>query len=167
MALTLDPTLTVTLTLLDETGSHSKMRVHLPATTTAANAQTRAAALAAAVAANTGCTVPSYTISYEAEDPTPGIPAAGSRVEHKGRFIFQRANGQSSRLEIPSILPEKVQSDGAIDLSDTDVAAFVAEIVGNGYTGPDNSDIGSASAAYEAFTGSTRNQLPTRRFLQS
>jgi len=166
MALTLNPAATIKFNLVDETGSNSSIILHVSSATTAAAAKTAADALGALLAAVTDCKVSSYSISYGVEETAITNPEAGSRVERKGRCLFQRANGQTSRIEIPSIKPALVLSDGALDTTDSDMIAFLNGIVnGTLYTGPDGSDIVSVYAAYEAFKSSTRTQLPSRRLV--
>jgi hypothetical protein len=167
MAITDRATASVKFDLKDETGSSSSVTVHIPGTTLVATAKTKAAALGALLAAITDCVVTGYSITYSAEETAVGVFAgAGSRVEHKGRLGFQRANGLNSSLEIPSIKPALVLSDGALDTSDTDLIAFVNGIVDDAtFVGPDGSDIAFIYAAYEAFRGTTRRQLPSRKFI--
>lgn len=163
MALALDPVATITYTLFDAKGDHAKIKVHIASTTTAAAAKTLADTLAGLIAAVTDCGISAYTISYEVEDPTPTPAVAFSSVEEKGRFLFQRANGLTSKVEVPAIKDAVLVSSGAVDMTNTDAAAFTNEIVTGGFVGPDGSDIASLYAAYRAFKGSTPNQLPSER----
>lgn len=166
MALTLSPAATIKFSCLDETGSNSSIILHIASATTAAAAKTAADTLAGLLAAVTDCKVLGYSISYGVEDTAITSPGAGSRVERKGRIIFEKANGGSSRLEIPSIKPALVLSDGALDGTDADLIAFLNGITGGTlYTGSDGSDLVSVGAAYEAFRGTTREQLPSRRLV--
>jgi hypothetical protein len=164
MALTLAPAAAVKFVLVDETGSQGFCVFHLPSGTLIATAIGFVDTLAANIAALSGCMVLSYSISYSKEENAPGGPAAGARVEHKGRFIWQLANGLNSRTEIPGIDPAVVLTDGAIDMANSDVTNFVNDIVtGTVFCGADGSDVTAIDAAYEAFRRSTRRQLPTRR----
>jgi len=163
MAFTLEPTVKVIFNCLDESGSEGKVMLHAPSSQLASVVQTNATALAALIQAITGCSVRSYSYSYEVSDPAAAA-AAGSRIEHKGRFIWNLANGLETRAEVPGLDPAVVLSDGAIDLTNADVLAFVGAVsAGTAYSGIDGSDIGALKAAYEAFRRSTRNMLPARR----
>ena len=164
MAFTLEPTVKVIFNCRDESGNIGKLTLHAPSSQLASVVQTNASALAALIQAITGCSVLSYSYSYEVSDPAAPDPVAGSRIEHKGRFIFDLANGLETRMEVPGILQSVVLGDGAIDLTNTDVDAFVVAVQsGTAYSGVSGSDIGALRAAYEAFRRSTANMLPRRR----
>lgn len=165
MALTANPVATLKFDLIDESGSHGSMVLHVAGATTVAAARTAADAAAGLIAAITGCFVNSYTISYGSQETSTGLfAAAGSRVEHKGRFMYLRANGLHTMVEVPGILQELILSDGAIDGTNADVIAFSNSLVtGTTFVGPDGSDLVNLFAAYEAFRRSSKRQLPTRR----
>lgn len=165
MAFSNRPTALLVYDLVDETGSRSKAEFHVPFATLAAVALAAADTMAGFIAALTGCTVTGYGLTYGVTDPTFAAPAAGSRIEHKGRWIFGLANGLTSRVEIPGLLDTVVLGDGAIDQANVDVLAFQGAVVGVGavFAGIDGSDIVSTNAAYEAFRRSTRKMLPSRK----
>jgi hypothetical protein len=164
MAFTLNAAVKVIFNCRDESGNEGKVTLHAPSSQLASVVQTNATALAALIQAITGCSVHSYSYSYEVEDPAAAAPAVGSRIEHKGRFIFELANGLETRMEVPGILQSIVLGDGAIDLANSDVDAFVVAVqAGTAYSGVTGSDIGALTAAYEAFRRSTKNMLPRRR----
>lgn len=165
MAFANRPTATLVYDLVDETGSHSKVEFHVPFATLAAVALAAAATMVDLIAALTGCRILSYGLTYAAVDNAPGLAATESRVEHKGRWIFQLANGLTTRVEIPGLLATTVLGDGALDQANADVLAFQGALVGVGaiFAGIDGSDITATDAAYEAFRRSTRKMLPSRR----
>jgi hypothetical protein len=166
MAFTAAPSATVKYVLIDETGSTGFCLFHIPAATTNTAALAAAATLATNLAAITGCMVQSYGITYAMEENAPGGPVTGARVEHKGRFLWQLANGLGSKTEVPGILPAVVLTDGALDLNDPSVDTFVTGIASGAiFCGADGSDITAINGAYEAFRRSTRRQLPTRRLV--
>jgi len=163
MALTLNPTAQVSVTLLDGTGNRAQVRAHLPSATTAANAQTRAAALAAAVQAISGCTVESYNITYSAVDTAAGDPNADSRVEDKGVFLFACANGSPTSYQVPGILESVLTSSGKINILNADVVAFIVEVSGGAYVGSQGSVVTILRALYQRFRRSTKGMLPSDR----
>ena len=165
MAFTNEPAAKLIYNLKDETGNQAKVVFHVPFDTLAAVALAGADALGLLIHAMTDCQVLSYSLTYGVVDPAPSTAGAGSRIEHKGRFIWELANGLTTREEIPAIKPSLVAQDGAIDLTATAVAAFLTAMVDVDalFCGIDGSDITALSGAYEAFRRSTRHMLPSRR----
>lgn len=165
MAFSLVPAASLVYNMKDETGSQAKVIFHVPADTLASVALAGADTLAGLLANLTDCQILSYSLTYASEDPSPSTAGAGSRVEHKGRFLWELANGQQTKQEIPGIKPGVVAQDGAIDLTDTDVGLFKTAILAVDalFCGVDGADITALAGAYEAFKRSTRSQLPSRR----
>lgn len=164
MAFSLRPSGQLSFVMVDETGTTSKVVIHFPSSQLASIVQTNALTLAPLIEAISGCAVKGVSYSYELVDPVYAAPAAGSRVEDKGRFLWALANGLTTKIEIPGIDPTTVLPDGAIDTANSDVTAFLDAIVlGSAYSGIDGSDIARVTAAYQAFRRSTKGMLPTRR----
>lgn len=77
-----------------------------------------------------------------------------SDVRIGGRFIAQSAEGFRSQVTLPSFInnpPYVPNGSEAIDVADTDVAAFVTSLL-NGATSTDN-DLTTLVKAYEVFGG--------------
>lgn len=165
MAFASKPTGDLVFDLLDETGDHGKTKAHFPIATTVANVFTAADALVPLLQALTGCTVLGYSASYGSRDTAPAAPAAGSRVENKGLFVFNLANTLTSRMEVPGILQAVLLEEGLIDVENSDVAAFLTAVISGSsiFRGVDASDIVSVRSAYQHFRATTRRQLPSGR----
>jgi len=151
--------------LVDETSTHAKMKLHFPTVTLVATADAAAAALVPLIQAITGCTVLSYGLTYASVDDNPSVPAVGSRIEDKGRFIFRLADGLTTRVEVPGILESTLNGSGSIDVANTDIVAFLDAIINSPaiFRGVQGSDITALKAAYQAFRRSTKNMLPSDR----
>lgn len=165
MAFSSAPTGDLTFDLVDSTGTHAKMLFHFPIATLVAAVFTAADALIPLIQAITSCTVLSYSATYGSADGTPDAPVAGSRIEDKGRFIFRLANTLQSRVEVPGILESTLLASGAIDVANTDIAAFLSAVIDSPsiFKGVDASDITAIKSAYQAFRKSTKNMLPSGR----
>jgi len=157
------PTATVFWDLLDGTGNRAQVRAHVPAASLAATVLANLAGTATVMQAITGCTIEAFGVSYAQKDPVAAAPAADSRVENKGTFVFTAANGLRTRLEVPGILEAVLTSSGAVDLTDLAAIAFIDQILGGLYSSNTGSDITAISAAYQKFRRSTKAMLPSDR----
>lgn len=159
------PTAALVYSVLDSSGSKGRVLVHVPYATLATAALTAAEALGVLITALTGCTILSVSLTYTLFDEAPVAPSANSFVEDKGVFQFRLANGLTTRIDIPGILPVVLRQSGAINTADPAVAAFIAGVIGVDaiFAGVDGSDITSLLAAYKRSTSSTKNQLPSDR----
>lgn len=165
MALSNLPTAQLSFAMRDASGSVGRLLIHVPYSTLAAAAITAADAIAAAVALITGCVVDGYELTYAKRETAPGTPAAGSRVENKGLFIWRTADGRTSRFSVPGIVDSVLNPDGSIDRTNVDIAALEAVVTGVGsiFAGASGSDITALLEAYQRFSSTTRNQLPAAR----
>lgn len=165
MAFVNRPTAELTYVLIDNSGSRSTIKFHVPFATLAAVALAAADTLMAAVGALTDCSVVSRSLTYTQIDNAPVAAAPGSRVEEKGVFIFNLANGLKTKFEIPGVKDSILLQSGTVDRANVLVGAFVTAVtaVDAIFAGVDGSDITSLDSAYQRFRGSTVNQLPSDR----
>jgi hypothetical protein len=165
MALIADPVYTITYSFLDVTGSKATTQAYVRQGLLIADVIARAQALALALNACSNGALTGYTISRSwKEDQTPS-PAATSRVERKGRTIWL-ADQYESRIDIPSLEPAIINTDGSINRSSVQFlalgAVLLTDFVGD-FTDSRGVSLDGVKAAYEAFTRSTKRRLPTRR----
>lgn len=159
------PSASLTYSLKDETGSNGVFSLDVPADTLADVALTAAGAFRPFVEALTDCAVLSYTLSYSSFDDAPPAPAAGSRVEKKGTFVFRTAAGKTVTYQLPGIIQGAILGSGRIDDDNLAVASFVTAITEAGAIFCDSNgvDLTSLKAAYERYRSTSRRQLPTDR----
>lgn len=159
------PSAAMTFTLEDATGSKATVSFDIPVTTLADAALTGANAVRALLASITGCAVLSQAVTYSQFDTTPEVPAAGSRVEKKGVFVFRTAAGKTAAYQVPGIESSVVLKGGRIDEDAVAVAAFVNAIIAAGAIFSDSNgvDLVSLSQAYERYRRTTRKMLPSDR----
>ena len=165
MALTNLPTAALDFTFRDESGSIGHTLVHIPYGTLAAVAIAAADAIVASMALLSNAVCLGYKLTYGKTETTPAAPAAGSRVEDKGQFIWRTADGRTASFSIPAVVEGILNVDGSIDRTNADVIALIAVVTGVGsiFAGASGSDITDILSAYQRFSRSTRNQLPSAR----
>lgn len=56
---------------------------------------------------------------------TSGVAGTLADVAEKARFVFRGANGFLKSLSLPAVAEDIINTSGDVDLTDTDVAAFV------------------------------------------
>lgn len=131
MALTTDPTMGLTLTLMDRDKNVSTLGFYvvnggLLAVIEAAITAT----LIPAVQAITDAVVIAWTLTTGARDYAPTLPAESSDVERKGVFSFRAANGASYVVAVPSIKNTMVIDEtNVIDKLDASIAAFIDAVL--------------------------------------
>jgi hypothetical protein len=165
MAFVNRPTAELSYTFLDGSGNKSQVKFNVPFATLAAAALAAADTLMAALGALSDCVIVSRSLTYSQVDNAPALPELSSRIEEKGTFIFNLANGLKTRFEVPAIKDTLLTASGAIDRSTVTVGAFVTAVtaVDAIFAGADGSDITSLDSAYQKFRRSTRRMLPTDR----
>jgi hypothetical protein len=137
MALTLQPTYNVTLSLIDRDWNTSSMTVHLPAASVIGTVETFVTAnLIPAVQGISNAVVKAWTITRSAVDNAAVADAIeASDVERKGVFSFRAADGSAYVVQVPSILNTLViDRTNLIDIGDSLVVAFLDAITA-GITG--------------------------------
>lgn len=165
MALVAAPVYTVTYAFRDQSGSSAITQAYIQQGVAFADVLARASALATLLDAASDASLTGYTVSRSWIEDSPSAPASGSRVERKGRLIFN-ADAYRTRMDIPAIASGLVLPDGALDRGLTTIGAIetlmLVDFVGQ-FTDSRGVSLDSLAAAYEAFTRSTKRRLPTRR----
>jgi len=162
MALVNQPAGKLTIHYRDASGSKGSTDFHFPYATLTSVVVTAADLLSAALNAVSDCAIDGYTISYTKTEDTPAAPAAGSRVEEKGKFIYRTANARTSLFTIPAIVDTVLEQNGAVDLGNALIIALNSAVVGGDlvFCAADGSDLTAILDAYQVFTRTTRNQRP-------
>lgn len=144
----------VELVWQDISGSTSATVVHLPPSTTYAAADAAATALASVVASMTDCVLVRQRIKYTVVRDPSAAAAIGSSIKRRACFFWTVSDdGPLALIEIPSPKESIFLSSGptagyAVDLSNTDVAAFIAEIIGDSASNIFGNDITAIETAY-------------------
>jgi hypothetical protein len=165
MTMTNLPAAVLSFGLEDASGSHSQMQFHVPFATLASVALIGAGVIRPLIEAATDCAIVSQSLTYAYRDPLHATPVAGSRVEEKGVVIMRAANGRPSRVAIPGIKDDLLNTSGSIDRTNADFIALFAAILDASavFCSADGSDLVSVDKAYQAFRRSTKGSLPTDR----
>lgn len=156
------PIVSAFISVLDAPGSESIMRLHVPNNTELGNFKTFIQNTAVLIDALIKGRITNLSIGIGVDLPG-GIKTAADAtadVEEGARFIFNALNGGSFRMRIPTFDEAKmVTGSDLVNTADTDVAAFVTQIV-DGQTislqaqhpsAADESDIVSLASAKSAF----------------
>lgn len=165
MAFVQRPTASLTYSLLDETGSTGVLSLDVPQGTLADVAIVAAGLLRPVIEQITDCAILGYTLSYSSFDDAPPPAAAGSRIEHKGTFVFRTAAGKTVTYQVPGIIPSAVLQSGRIDDDNLAIFAFTNAITLAGaiFTDSNGVDLTSLKSAYERYRRTSRRMLPTDR----
>lgn len=164
MAIVTGPVATVTVNLIDETGSRSNVQLYAPFATVVADLVTALNTIIIDIQAASGCAVEGWSISYSAGENAILAPNAGSRVERKGLFMFNTAVATKyNRLSLPSILPSLLVDGGRIDEDNAVVSTFISNLIAGPWTDSNGNNITGLRSAYERFSSTTRVQLPSVR----
>lgn len=164
MALTFGRRATVTIPLLDATGSTAQIRLQVrvnaladleDVTTTIVNNLNNILAL-------TGGSARTMTISLPWSDPTPPAALAGSRVEKIGQWLVGAAGGRTGTISIPALRDTLVDAIGYVARTNPAVQAFETFLL-NDVVLPDGTDITSVLDAREVFKSSGRRAPRLRR----
>lgn len=152
---------------VDASGTPGKIEFTAPFATLASVVIAAGGLLGTDLAALTGMSLTTMSLTYGRFDDAPPAPVAKSRVENKGTFIFNCSNGLPFRVSIPAIRDGLVNDAGQIITSDLAVAAFVTSLTAAGavFVNASGGDITSLKAAYQRFGRSTGNMLPSDKLL--
>jgi len=165
MALVPDPVYTVTYTFLDETGSKATTQAYIRQGVLFADVIIRAQALALALDAVSNAQITGYTISRSWTEDAPAGAGAGSRVERKGRTIWI-ADQYKTRIDIPSVEPAIILSDGALNRNSVQFLALrtvlLTDFIGD-FTDSRGVSLDALAAAYESYVRTTPRRQPTRK----
>lgn len=137
MALALNPTYNVSLTLIDLDWNTSSMTVHVPASSVIGTVETYVSGtLIPAIQGISNAVVKSWSITRTAVDSAAVSDAPEeSDVERKGVFSFRAADGSAYVVNVPSLINDVViDRTNLINTGDTLVVAFLDAITA-GITG--------------------------------
>jgi hypothetical protein len=130
----------VDMVYLDASGSSKAVVLHTSAELTVAEIAVGAYALAAIVASITSCVLVRLRIKYTVWEDTVTPAALGSSLKRRAVFFFRTGDTSPLALiEIPSPLDSIFLTDGptagyGVDLSNSDVSAFVSELIAESAT---------------------------------
>lgn len=128
MALALQPTYNVTITLQDRDWNKSSMSLHLPVGAALATVETFiTGTLIPAIQGITNAVVLSWSVTRHAIDNAVVADAEeASDVERKGVFSFRAADGSAYVVSVPSLINDVViDRTNLIDIGDALVVAFL------------------------------------------
>jgi hypothetical protein len=131
MALTLQPTYNVSLTLIDRDWNTSSMTIHLPAASVIGTVETFVTGtLIPAIQGISNAVVKAWSITRTAVDNAAVADAPEeSDVERKGVFSFRAADGSAYVVNVPSLINEVViDRTNLINIGDVLVTAFLDAI---------------------------------------
>lgn len=152
MALTTDPTFNVTVGVRDRDNNYRTVSASYPSTNTIDNVTDEVTgSLIPAIQGATDGVVVGYTISLGAYDYAAPEAGESSDVERKGVFGFRANNGQTMKIEIPSIKNTLVvDGTNVLDITDPLVLAVEAAYMTAGLDGlAATTSIGGVLAARE------------------
>lgn len=153
--------LAILYSIQDAKGQTSTMEINIPTATTLANATTFAQAMAGLLNAVTTGAITRIGVVLSVALPG-GIRTGAltnSDVEEGARFQFRTALGNLTATRVPTFLETLIASNSrAVDLEDTDVAAFVTAMEDGigGVTPTDKrgEDVAALTSAREQFQSS-------------
>jgi hypothetical protein len=142
------------LQYVDASGTKGAVTVKFPLGTTVAVIDAQASVLASLIAPITGCVLIRQRIIYKTVEVPRADADTGSSIYRAGVFFFDCGDDNPLELlSIPGILDETLVTDGptagyAIDLSNSDVDAFVTIVTDGIYINQFGDDITAVHAAY-------------------
>jgi hypothetical protein len=131
MALALQPTYNVTLTLIDLDWNTSSMTVHVPAASVIGTVETFVTGtLIPAIQGISNAVVKAWSVTRTAVDNAAVTDAPEeSDVERKGVFSFRAADGSAYVVNVPSLINDVViDRTNLIDIGDALVISFLDAI---------------------------------------
>lgn len=150
----LQPTAMIELVYMDETGSTSAVVVNVPSTSSIAVIDAQATALASLIAPMTDATLIKMRYSYRVKYQANISDAGSNPIVVAGAFFFNTSDDIPMALVIvPSIKSSLFvhigpTSEYGIDLTNSDVIAFIDALIADNATNPFGDVITSISAAY-------------------
>lgn len=164
MALTYQNRATITIPLLDATGSNAQIRIQLrvPQLSDLESVVTALTTQLPNVLALTGGSARAMTVSLPWADPAPPAPAGGSRVERIGQWMVSAVGGRTGTISIPAVRDTLVDAVGYIIRTLPAVQAFENFLVEHAVL-PDGTDITAVLDARETFRSSGRRAPRLRR----
>lgn len=165
MALVFQNVVSMTIPLVDETGSNSQVQMNFALGDFASLPSLVAAVVAGvpAIEALSSASATGMTLSlpFREDDVTP--PQAASRVERRGVWELINTQGRRFSISIPSIAQGFVDENGYIRRLLPQVIAFETFLTGSSACDSRGVEIGGIIDAREVFRASTRNSRPPLR----
>lgn len=146
MALVLQPTYNVTLSLVDRDRNVSSMSLHVPDTADIADVEAAVvASLIPAVQGISSAIVKSWSVSHSAVDDAAASDAPEeSDVERKGVFSFRAADGSAYTISVPSLKNTLViDRTNLINTGDALTIAFLTAMITGGTGAPPSTYLAS------------------------
>jgi len=132
----------IELVFLDASGSTGAVTLHISTTSTYAQADAAATALASVLVSMTGGVLVRQRIKYSVVRDPSSSAAIGSSIKRRGAMFFSTVGlGAVGMVEVPgitdSVLVTSGPTDGyAIDLSNSDISAFSDALIDNQASDP-------------------------------
>jgi hypothetical protein len=126
----------------DASGSTAALAIHLKISSTIADIDASASALASIILSITGAVLVRTRVQYRAVNDTPTPAAEGSSIKRCGVFIFDDDTALMQKLiAVPGLLDSTLQSvePGAgvlIDLTNADISSWLSAIGAAGTVNP-------------------------------
>lgn len=155
--------ITVTFTVIDETGSKAYTQLSAAPTATLADIRTAASALVPLIQACVLGIVQGYSVAASTIETVLPFAQEGSRVERRGVTSWRAANGKTTTVSLPTLDPAIVLSSGRIDEDSAAFVALAAAIAAAPWSDSNGSDIVSIEEAYEVFRSTGKTQKTTDR----
>lgn len=150
----LKPSAVVELVWQDETGSTAVTMLHAPSSSTYADIDASATALASILASLTGAVLVKQRIKYIWVPDSPVSASGGASIKRTGAFFFTPDDDFPTALIIVHAIRDAlIMSTGtgagvAIDIGDSDVITFINAVIDNNVVNPFNDDVTSFESAY-------------------
>lgn len=142
------------LVYLDASGSTGAATLHVSSVETVSSIDAQASALASIIASVTDCVIVRQRIKYKVLQVEPPPAAIGSSVKRVGGFYLSTSSTTPDAvILIPGISDAILETSGVragygIDVSNSDVIAFVSELLAMGATNPFADAITALDDAY-------------------
>jgi len=150
----LKPSAVVELVWQDETGSTAVTTLHAPSSSTYADIDASATAIASILASLTGAVLVKQRIKYIWVPDAPVSASGGASIRRTGAFFFGTGDENPMAISIVHAIKAALivyTGNGAevmIDTANSDVIAFVNAVIDSNIVNPFNDDITGLDAAY-------------------
>lgn len=165
MALVFTGIATITIPMVDETGSNSQVQINFAVSNFTVLPSVISTVLAGipGIEALSGAAATGLTLSlpFREDDVTPADP--GSRIERRGVWELINTQGRRFSISIPAIDPALVTSLGYIDRNNGLVQAFENFLLTSTACDSRGVEIGGIIDAREVYRASTRTTRPPVR----
>lgn len=148
------PCAVVELVWQDASGSTATTTTFCPSSSSVAEIDASATALASILVPLTGAVLVRQRIKYIATDSEPVLASGSTPVRKTGSFFFDTEDNEAIALIVVRALkPSLILSEGneagvGIDTDNSDVISFVNAVIDNNVTNPFGDDVTDFNAAY-------------------